>query len=191
MSSLVAFVLALGVSSASAQPGYQPSPKDNPEAYWSRGFGCSPNSESYNISIRVPDIDAAVQKIDAMMTTAGAPSQLGQNNGYYNSNNQRGRQISYSMPTKNAEKLSKRLIDFGELLNYSFNRQNPGDAQKQIEERIAIIEGELANADAMAKLPTAAYFLRSRLTGLKQMRETCLAAGAKTSFSVYLTQKNP
>jgi len=161
--------------------------KDNPEAYWNRGFGCSGNAESYNVTLRVSDVDAMAGKVDGMMTEAGAPSQLGNNAYYYNGGGQaRARQMNYSVPAKAAEKLAKKLTDMGELMNYSMNRQNGADALKQIEERIAVLEGELSNAAALEKMPSAAYFLRSRLTSLKQSREVCMAAGSRSSISVNL-----
>lgn len=162
--------------------------KDNPEAYWNRGYGCSGNAESYNVTLRVADVDASAAKVDALMTEAGAPSQLGNNAYYaYNGGGQpRGRQMGYSIPAKSAEKLAKKLTDMGELMNYSMNRQNGGDALKQIEERIVVLEGELANTEALEKMPSAAFFLRSRLASLKQSREVCMAAGSRSSISVSL-----
>lgn len=188
---LTALLLSLA-HAAHAQPmGMQISARDNPEMYWNRGFGCSQTAENYNVALRVEDIDATAVKIDAMMTAAGAPSQTGMNNNVYYAGGmqQRTRQMNYSVPMKSADRLAKRLMDMGELMNYSLNRQNNGDSLKQIEERIAVLEGELANASALAKMPSAAYFLRSRLNGLKQSREVCLAGVSRSSISVNLQPK--
>lgn len=178
---------------AQAQPmGMQISAKDNPEQYWNRGFGCSQTAENYNMTLRVEEVDAAAAKIDAQMTAAGAPSQLGINNQMYYGGaggQQRGRQMNYSVPIKAADKLAKKLLDMGELMNYSMNRQNSGDSLKQLEERIAVLEGELANAAALAKMPSAAYFLRSRMNQLKQNREMCLAGATRSMISVNLQPK--
>ncbi len=163
--------------------------KDNPESYWNRGYGCSSSAENYNVTLRVGDVDAMATKIDTMMTAAGAPSQMGTNNNYFNGNQQRGRQMNYSVPVKSADKLAKKLMDMGELLNYSLNRQNNGDNLKLIEERIAVLEVELANENALEKMPAAAYFLKSRLTSLKQNRESCVAGTSRSSVSVNLQAK--
>ncbi len=184
----------LGVSvSAQAQPmGMQISARDNPEQYWNRGFGCSQTAENYNVTLRVAEVDATAAKIDALMTAAGAPTQMGMNHQMYYGGaggQQRGRQMNYSVPMKAAEKLAKKLMDMGELMNYSLNRQSNPDSLKHIEERIAVLEGELANASALAKMPSAAYFLRSRLNGLKQSREVCLAGVSRSSISVNLQPK--
>jgi hypothetical protein len=167
-------------------------PKDNPEAYWNRMIGCSGSAESYNVTLRVTDTDVVAGKVDALMVEAGAPSQLGAAMYSYSYSNRpdgaqpRARQMSYSVPVKSAEKLAKKVSDIGELINYSMNRQNGGDAMKQLEERIAVLEGELENKDALEKMPSAAYFLRSRLNSLKHSREVCKAAGSRSSISVVL-----
>ena len=77
----------------------------------------------------------------------------------------------------------------GELLNYSVNRQNNGDNLKQMDERIAVLEGELVNTSALEKMPAAAYFLRSKLTSFKQSREACVVGASKSSISVNLQSK--
>lgn len=186
-----AFLLSLSLPAAAQPMGMQISARDNPEQYWNRGFGCSQTAENYNVALKVVDIDATAVKIDAMMTAAGAPSQVGMNNNvYYGGGGQmRTRQMNYSVPMKAADKLAKKLMDMGELMNYSLNRQNSGDSLKQIEERIAVLEGELANAAALSKMPSAAYFLRSRLNNLKQSREVCLAGVSRSSISVNLQPK--
>ena len=163
--------------------------KDNPELYWNRGTACSSNAENYNVTLRVDDVDAMAARIDTIMTAAGAPSQMGSNNNYYRNNQQRSRQMNYSVPMKAADKLAKRLMDMGELLSYSLNRQNNGDNLKQMQERIAVLEGELANASALEKMPAAAYFLKSRLTSLKQSRDVCIAGASRSSLLVVLQGK--
>ncbi len=185
---LTAFLFSLAHASQ-AQVVAKTVMKDNPESYWNRGFGCSSSAENYNVTLRVGDVDTMAAKIDTIMTAAGAPSQMGTNNNYYNGNQQRGRQMSYSVPLKSADKLAKKLMDMGELLNYSLSRQNNGDNLKLIEERIAVLEAELANGSALEKLPSAAYFLKSRLTSLKQSREGCVAGVSRSSVSVNLQAK--
>ncbi len=166
---------------------------DNPEAYWNRGYGCSQAAENYNITLKVDDIDVMAGKVDAVMTAAGAPSQLGNNStGSMNdgSGTVRYRQMNYSLPSKAAEKLTKKLMDMGELINYSLNRQNATDTVKQLEERILALEGELKeNEGLLLKMPAAAYFLRSKLNSLKQTRESCLAGVSKSAISISLRGK--
>lgn len=167
------------------------SAKENPEAYWSLGFNCSQTADNYSIALRVAEVEPIASKIDAVMTAAGAPSQMGTNNiAYYGGGSQqRGRQMNYSLPMKSAEKLAKELINMGELLNYSLHRHNSRDSLALITERISLLEAELANVDALAKMPSAAYFLRTRLNALKQNRDICLAGVSRSSFSVNLQPK--
>lgn len=189
----LATAILLSVSlAAHAQPmGASISAKDNPEAYWNRGFGCSQTADNYSIVLRVAEVEPVASKIDAVMTAAGAPSQMGTNNNTYNGrgDQQRGRQMNYSVPMKAADKLAKKLMDMGELMNYSMNRQNSGDSLAQIRERIAVLEAELANVEALAKMPSAAYFLRARLNTLKQNRDSCLTSVSRSSISVSLQPK--
>ncbi|UPT73674.1 MAG: hypothetical protein M0D55_17750 [Elusimicrobiota bacterium] len=163
--------------------------KDNPEAYWSRGYGCSQTAENYNVGIRVDDVDAMTAKIDVMMTAAGAPSQVGMGNSYMGGVQGRMRQLNYSVPAKGAEKLAKKLLEMGELVSYALNRQHSGDSQKQIEERIAVLEGELANKSELEKMPAARYLLTSKLASLKQHRDICVAGASKSSISINLQSK--
>jgi hypothetical protein len=184
---MTALLVGLAVA-AEAQPA-KVTLKDNPEAYWNRGYGCSGSAENYNVTLRVGDVDSMAAKIDAIMTAAGAPSQMGNNNYYGGYQQQRARQMGYSVPAKAADKLAKKLTDMGELMNYSMNRQSSGDTLKLIEERIAVLDSELSNTAALAKMPSATYFLQSRLNSLKQAREVCAASSSKSSISVNLQAK--
>lgn len=192
MAFLVAAILLSVSIAAHAQPTRTAiSANDNPEAYWNRGFSCSQTADNYSLTLRVNEVDPVASKVDAVMTAAGAPSQIGTNyNAYFGGGGQqRGRQLNYSVPMKAADKLAKKLMEMGELMNYSMNRQNSGDALAQIEERIVVLEAELANVGSLAKMPSAAYFLRTRLNGLKQNRDVCLAGASRSSISVSLQLK--
>lgn len=186
---LTALLSSLALTAQAQRPGPKITAQENPEAYWNRGFGCSQTAENYNVTLRVADVDAMAARVDTLMTDAGAPSQMGQtNSGYYASQGGQGRmrQMNYSVSIKSADKLAKKLMDMGELINYSLNRSQSGDSLAQIEERIAVLEGELKNEDALAKLPSAAHFLNAKLRSLKQSREVCLAGATRSSISVSL-----
>jgi hypothetical protein len=168
------------------------SPTNNPEAYWNRGFACSQSAESYNVSLRVDDVDEAATKIDSLMIAAGGTTTSG--NTYYNGGQDgaqvRNRQMTYTVPSKNAERTAKRLMDAGELVNYSLNRQNNGDTLRQINERIKVLEDELkSGADALKSMPAATYFLRSRLSSLRQSQAACGQGTAKSGISIMLQGK--
>lgn len=183
---MTALLSTLALAAHAQRMGPKITAQEHPDAYWNRGFGCSQTADSYNVTLRVGDVDAMAARIDAFMTDAGAPSQMGTNNNFYSGGAQRGRQLNYSVPIKAADKLAKKLMDMGELINYSLNRNQSGDSLAQIEERIAVLEGELKNGDALAKLPSAAHFLNAKLKSLKQSREVCLAGATRSSISVNL-----
>lgn len=189
---LTALLSSLALAALAQRPGPKITAQENPEAYWNRGFGCSQTADSYNVTLRVGDVDSMAAKIDVLLTDAGAPSQMGQSNsGYYGGQGGQGRmrQMHYSVPIKSAEKLAKKLMDMGELINYSLNRSQSGDSLAQLEERIALLEGESKNAEALAKVPSAAHLLNAKLKSLKQSREVCLAGTTRSAISINLQSK--
>ncbi len=186
---LTAVIILIGMAGTTQAQMYNQkiTAKENPEQYWGRGFGCSGASENFNIQLKVSDVDASTEHIEAMMASASAMRQ-GMNGNYNNGGNMNNgrRSLNYSVPSKAADKLAKRLIGMGELLNYSLNKAGGGDNLKQLDERISVLENELRNEAALAKMPTAAHFLNSKLNSLKQQRTACQEGAAKSSVNIQL-----
>lgn len=186
MGVLLATFVATFLGTASAQPA---DPETNPEGYWNRGWNCGQSAESYSVTIQVDDASAALLKIDALMVSAGAPSQLAAMTQYGRfQNGSAVRQAQYSLPLKAGEKTAKKVWDFGDLTNYAVGRHKTDDSIRGIDERIKLLEKELS-AQEVESLPAARYFLKSRLAGLRQNRASCEGGQDRSSVAVTIQEK--
>lgn len=160
----------------------------NPEGYWNKSFSCAGSAEHYEMTLVVEDAPAAAAKVHSVMTAAGGTNANGGTSASINSfgyDNLRGNTFQYFVPLKVGEKSAKKLWDLGELMNYSVRRQAPEDAVKAIDERIAAVEEELEVTESIGeKIPTARYFLKSRLSSLRQQRGTCENGANRSIISV-------
>ncbi len=182
--STAALLAVILVSAARAQSA-GPSMKENPDAYWNRAFSCAQTASTYNISLQTADVNMTAAKIDQLMSQGGAPNQPMHNNSI---EGQSQRSMSYFVPVKSADKLAKKLMDMGELLNYSMNRQNNRDTLLLVEERIAVLQGEI-DSPALAQTTAAAHFVKTRLDQLKQVREMCVEGSKRSSIALNLRGK--
>ena len=193
LSAALALVPAPVFAFMSAPVVAQPSDPDaNPEAYWGRGWNCGQAAENYNVTIAVDDPAAAFSLVDAAIVAAGGRNQGGFGEAYFRSggdDDRRPRQAQYLLPLKAGEKAAKKIWDFGELTSYSVNRQDPADSLKGIDERIGLLDKELKEP-GIDRMPAARYFLKSRLTGLRQAKEGCLK-GAGLSAIIVAIQPKP
>lgn len=164
-------------------------PDANPEGYWNRGWNCGQAAESYSVTIVVEDAAAVFEKVDAAMLRAGAATQRA-NMSIYRShpNTESGRQVQYSMPLKAGEKAAKTVWDFGELTNYSVSRHKAEDSIKAIDERIKLVQDELSDR-VLDRLPAARYFLKSKLSGLRQIRASCESGIGRSTVLVNIQPK--
>lgn len=164
----------------------------NPEGYWGRGFGCGQAAENYQISVEVPDLEAAAAKAETLAIAAGAPSRNSMHDGnssHGDGRARRYRQIGYLLPAKAADKVAKKLMDVGELTNYQLNKQ--AGQKDGIEERVALLEKELSeNKAALERMPAATHFLTSRLKSLKQTLSACEQGVSKASITLTLMEKS-
>lgn len=174
-------LLALPLMSAAAAPV-----EKYPDGYWERGYATGPTQAvSYNVSIKVSDIDKAQGEVSRIMTAAGAALQG--SNPYSYGNQSRGRNLSYSIAAGKAEAAAKKLFGVGELHSYNFQRQIQKSTMEEVEKKIQEISAEIeANAAGLKKMPIAAYFLDKQLRRLKQSRDSLQAGLDRAVVSVSL-----
>lgn len=161
-------------------------PDANPEVYWSRGWNCGQSAENYQVTITVDNPGEAFLKVDAVMTGAGAITQSANYSGYQENGSMR--QMQYSLPIKAGEKAAKKVWELGELTSYSVNRVKTDDSIRAIDERVRVLEKELADP-AVEKLSAARYFLKTKLASLRQAKESCVRGADRASLTVGLQPK--
>lgn len=162
--------------------------------YWERGWPMGQAAVSYQLSLKVADFDDASAKIERVLTAGGATSIGNVNNfqGYFGNKQRPLRQLTYSVPLEKAERLTKKLFDLGDLQSYNVNRFGDASTLKEIDERIALLKGEIdGNKAALAKMPIADYFLQSQLTRLVAARTSYTANAKKGMISIQLIGSDP
>lgn len=188
MSVIVWAVLATLSVPSFAQPA---DPETNPEAYWNRGWNCGQSAANFNVAIQAEDAEAAFLKVDAAMVAMGAASQAGSNGmsiRYSGGEQIQARHLQYSLPVKAGEKAAKKVWDYGELVSYSVNHVKPEELAVGIKERISRLEKELED-DALARLPSARYFLKSKLSSMRQVLAQCERGVDRASLTVSIQPK--
>jgi hypothetical protein len=147
--------------------------------------------DNYSVSLRADEVDALARQVDAVMLKSGATLTGDNRNGFnqsYNGESRRVIQLNYTLPSDSAEKAARKLLEMGELTSYSLNRQNNKEIQQQVQERIGILERELANNKAaLTEMPAATYFLTTRLRSLQGSRDAYQRSASKSSISVQLS----
>ena len=185
-------LLALAAVLLSAA-AFAETPKTFPDGYWERGWGFSQAAVNYQVTLKVVDADAAAAKVEKILAAGGATMTSSNGNGYFGGDaRRRMRCIQYSARSDNAEKLSKKLFDLGDLQSYNVNRYGGANAIKELEDRIGYLAEELeSNKEALKKMPVASYFLNSQLAKLKQSRTTYEASASKAMIAVNLVTDAP
>ena len=183
---LAAVLLAAAASAAET-------PKTFPDGYWDRGWGYSQAAVNYQLTLKVDDPDAAAAKIEKILAAGGATSMSNNGGGYYGGDGRkRTRTLQYMGRTDNAEKLTKKLFDAGDLQSYNVNRYGGNNAVKDIDERIGYLAGELeSNKEALKKLPVASSMMNSQLAKLKQSKASYEACASKAMIVVNLISETP
>jgi hypothetical protein len=183
---LAAVLLAAAASAAET-------PKTFPDGYWERNWGFSQAAVNYQVTLKVADPDAAAAKIEKILVAGGAASTS--SNASYNYGGdarRRMRNLQFTGRSDNAEKLTKKLFDLGELQSYNVNRFGGNTPVKDIDERIGYLAGEIeSNKEALMKMPVANSMLNSQLAKLKQSKATYEASAAKAIISVNLVSDAP
>jgi|GEM_PF-2629743 hypothetical protein len=155
--------------------------------YWEQGWGLAQFAATYQISLRVDNLDKASASVEKILSADGAPAGSSYGQSPYRPKRPL-RSFSYFFDTKKAERVAKRLLGIGVLESYNVQRTNAADAVAAIDERLALLNREMKdNADQLKKMPISSYFLESQKQRLLQSRDSFVASEDRAQISVTLS----
>lgn len=158
-----------------------------PEGYWERGWNSAASAVSYQVILRVDDIEKALSKTEKLLIDAGGTP----GNGYPMNYSQNGaphqRTLQYILKYEGSDVVAKKLFDVGDLQSFNTSRLIPLTTGKEIDERLALVTAELeSNKNALKKMPVASHLLTTQETRLKAAKAAYQAGAAKATVIVTL-----
>ena len=167
-------LVTICVLSAAAQIG------NYPDGYWERQYPFGQQSSvSYNLALRVDSVSKSSSDAEKILKSAGAtPS-----NGFSGA-----ARLNYTLPASVAYKTVKRLMDLGELQQYTKQQYGGPEVISEVNEKIGVIEKEMRDhASALDSMPVASALTTSTLNRLKQNRDQLQGNADKAIIYLNLT----
>jgi hypothetical protein len=165
-----------------------------PAGYWERSYyGSNAQSETVTAMLVVKNLVRAEAEIDRRITKAGGTltSMNGNANQYSNGQpQQKMKNVTYSIEAGKADAAARSVFEFGELQQFSDQKQPQISAQlDEIKKKLTQVDEEIAkNAESLKTMPIAAYFLNTQHDRLIQSRDSIESGMKKATITLTLSE---